>query len=153
MKLKSALRFTADHVVGHADNQPEKLATSALAFELVRHHGGPRFTVRVIPVVKLNADQLKEYLLEVITMVKHSGGRPVSVVCDNCPLNQHVYKDLGGPGLFQIQNDTLHMYLVYVYVHIFKNIHNNCNNSPNRSFPFNWMEQSMVQSLLMFVCN
>ena len=74
VKLKSALRFTADHVVGHADNQPEKLATSALAFELVRHHGGPRFTVHVIPVVKLNANRLKEYLLEVITMVKHSGG-------------------------------------------------------------------------------
>ena len=81
VKLQSALRYTADHVVGRADNQPETLATSALAFELVRHHGGPRFTVRVIPVVKLNAKQLKEYLLEVITTVKHSGGRPVSVVC------------------------------------------------------------------------
>jgi len=43
--------FTAGHVVGHADNHPEKLATSALAFELVCHYGGPRFTVRVIPVI------------------------------------------------------------------------------------------------------
>ena len=51
VKVKSHLRFTAGHVVGHADNHPEKLATSALAFELVCHYGGPRFTVRVIPVI------------------------------------------------------------------------------------------------------
>jgi len=41
VKLKSVLRFTAGHVVGHADNRPEKLATSALAFALVCHYGGP----------------------------------------------------------------------------------------------------------------
>jgi len=26
-KLKSCLRFSGGHIVGHADNQPEKLAT------------------------------------------------------------------------------------------------------------------------------
>ena len=124
VKFKSCLRFTGGHV-GHADNQPEKLATSALAFELVCHCGGPRFTVRIIPDAQLHAKQLKEYLLEVITLVKHSGGRPVSSICDNCPLNQRVYKDLGGPGLVQVPNDTLQMYLVYDYVHILKNIRNN----------------------------
>jgi len=90
VKLKSVLRCTAGHVVGHADNQPEMLATSALAFELVCHYGGPRFIFNIIPVAKLDANQLKKYLLEVITTVKHSGGRPVSIICDNCPLNRHV---------------------------------------------------------------
>ena len=136
VKLKSVLRFTAGHVVGHADNQPEKLATSALAFELVCHYGGPRFTVRVIPVEHLNAQQLREYLLEVITTVKHSGGRPVSVICDNCPLNQRVYKDLGGPGVVQVPNDTLQIYLVYDYVHIFKNIRNNWITEPQQELSF-----------------
>jgi len=55
VKLESCLRFTGGHVVGHADNQPEKLATSALALELVCHYGGPRFTVRIIPVARVNA--------------------------------------------------------------------------------------------------
>lgn len=136
VKVKSHLRFTAGHVVGHADNHPEKLATSALAFELVCHYGGPLFTVRVIPVEKLNANHLKEYLLEVIATVKHSGGQPVSVICDNCPVNQRVYKDLGGPGLVQVPNDTLQMYLVHDYVHIFKNIRNNWITEPQQELSF-----------------
>jgi len=83
------------------------LATSALALELVCHYGGPRFTVRMIPLAQLNAKQPKEHLLEVVTMVKHSVGRAVSIICDNCQLNQRVYKDLGGPGSIQVPNDTL----------------------------------------------
>ncbi|ESO06788.1 hypothetical protein HELRODRAFT_170806 [Helobdella robusta] len=125
VKLKSVLRFTAGLVVGYADNQPEKLATSALAFELVCHYGGPRFTIRIISVAKLDANSLKEYLLEVITTITHCGGRPISIICDNCPLNQRMYKNLGGPGIVQVPDDTLHMYLVYDYIQIFKNIRNN----------------------------
>jgi hypothetical protein len=136
VKLKSVLRFTAGHVVGHAENQPDILATSALAFELVCHYGGPRFTIRVVPVAKLDATKLKEYLLEVITTVKRSGGLPVSIVCDNCPLNQRVYKDLGGPGLVQVPNDTLKIYLVHDYVHIYKNIRNNWITEPQQELSF-----------------
>ncbi|ESO04058.1 hypothetical protein HELRODRAFT_173132 [Helobdella robusta] len=88
VQLKSVLRFTAGHVVGHAENQPEKLTTSALAFELVCHYGGPRFTIRIT-----DANSLKEYLLEVITTIKYCGGRPISIICDNCPLNQRMYKN------------------------------------------------------------
>lgn len=84
------------------------------------------FTVHVIPVTKLDANHLNEYLLEDITMVKHSGGRPVSIIIgDNSPLNRRVYKDLGGPGIVQVLNDTQQIYLVYDYVHIYKNICNN----------------------------
>lgn len=92
--------------------------------------------MRVIPVEKLNANHLKEYLLEVIATVKHSGGQPVSVICDNCPVNQRVYKDLGGPGLVQVPNDTLQMYLVHDYVHIFKNIRNNWITEPQQELSF-----------------
>jgi hypothetical protein len=125
VKLKSVHRFTGGHVSGHEAKKPQKLATSALAFELICHYGGPRFTVRVIPVANLDAKQLKEYVLEVITTVRGRGGRPVSIICENCPLNQRLYKDLSGPGLVQLQNVGQHVYLVYDYVHIFKNIRNN----------------------------
>jgi len=56
----------------------------------------------------------------------------VSIICDNCPLNQRLYKDLGGPGLVQIPNDTLQMYLVHDYVHIFNNIRNNWITEPQQ---------------------
>ncbi|ESO02840.1 hypothetical protein HELRODRAFT_174269 [Helobdella robusta] len=52
------------------------------------------FTIRIIPVAKLDANSLKEYLLEVITTIKYCGGRPISIICDNCPLNQRMYKNL-----------------------------------------------------------
>jgi hypothetical protein len=136
VKLKSVLRFTAGHVAGHAANEPEKLATSALAFELVCHCGGPRFIVRVVPVANLDAKQLREYVLEVIATVERSGGRPVSIICDNCPLNQRLYKDLGGPGLVKLPNDGLQVYLVHDYVHIFKNIRNNWITEPQQELSF-----------------
>jgi len=60
----------------------------------------------------------------------------VSIICDNCPVNQHLYKDLGGPGLVQIPNDTLQMYLVHDYVHIFKNIRNNWIMEPQQELSF-----------------
>ena len=63
--------------------------------------------------------------LEIIETVQRSGGRPVSVICDNCPLNQRLYKEFDGPGLVKLPNDRLEVYLVYDYVHIFKNLRNN----------------------------
>lgn len=136
VKLKSALRFTGGHVAGHATNHPEKLASSALAFELVCHYGGPRFLFRVIPVVNLDARQLREYVIEVTTTVQISGGRPVSIICDNCPLNQRLYKDLEGPGLVKLPNSGLQVYLVHDYVHVFKNIRNNWITEPLQELSF-----------------
>ena len=60
----------------------------------------------------------------------------MSLICDNCPLNQRVFKDLGGPGSVQVPNDTLQMYLVYDYVHIYKNIRNNWITEPEQELSF-----------------
>ena len=49
----------------------------------------------------------------------------MSLICDNCPLNQKVYSDLGGPGAVKIPSIGYKVYLVYDFVHIFKNIRNN----------------------------
>ena len=59
VKLKSALRFSAGHIAGHSANKSEKLATSALAFELVCHYDGSRFVARVVPVANRDARQLR----------------------------------------------------------------------------------------------
>jgi hypothetical protein len=72
--------------------------TSALEFELMCHFDGSQFIVHVILV----AEQLKEKVSEIITAVKHSGGRPI---CYNRPLNQRLYKELGGR--VKLPNDGL----------------------------------------------
>ena len=125
VKLKKAMRFTGGHVVGHAANKPEELATSALVIELISHYGGSRYIIRIIPVACLKFYQLKEMLLEAAYAVRKNGGYIISFICDNCPLNQQTYIQLSGPGRVYLQPDGLQVFLVYDFIHIFKNIRNN----------------------------
>ena len=123
VKLVSTIRLTGGHVIGMAENDPDDLATHALVFELVCHHGGPRWIQRVVPVSKLKAAQLREMLLEEIQSVKGNGGMPVALIGDNCSVNRGCYKLMGGPG--KIDHEGVPLFLIYDYVHIFKNIRNN----------------------------
>ena len=125
VKLKEAVRFSSGHIAGYSENNQDLLATSALVFQLVCHYGGPRYIMRVYPVNGLNAEQLKAYLLEVANTVKLKGGLPLAFICDNCSVNQKVYRDLGGPGKVILESIGRSVFLLYDYVHIFKNIRNN----------------------------
>ena len=56
--LKSGLRFNIGHISGTSDYMEEKLATSALLFEMISLHGGPMIVLAVHPVSSLNAERL-----------------------------------------------------------------------------------------------
>ena len=124
VKLKESLIYTGGHIIGNAD-QNEGLASSALVIEMICHQGGPKYVLRVIPVAHLKADQQKQYLLEALDSIIRCGGTPVSLICDNCPLNQNTYKLLGGPGEVSLWPYPNNVFLTYDYVHVFKNIRNN----------------------------
>ena len=53
------------------------------------------------------------------------GDRPVSIVCDNCPMNQALYEEFGGPGPIDLLPGTSDVFLVYDYVNTFQNRRNN----------------------------
>ena len=97
VEINNKLRCTSGHIHGHADNKSDQLATSALCFEAVCHYGGPRFLLRLFPVANLDAKQLRIFFLKILSVIQKCGGGPVSVVCDNCPMNQVLYNDHGGP--------------------------------------------------------
>ena len=99
------------------------MAKSALAIEIVCHYGGPRLVICVYSVAKLNSKCLRSILMETVKITKISGGCPVSFICDNCPMNPSVYKELGGPG--KVKLDGTDVFLVSDYVHILKNLRNN----------------------------
>ena len=101
------------------------LGCAKLVIEVVCHHGGPKYILRVIPVAKLNAGDLEKILLEAARAVIDAGGRPISFICDNCPTNQGVYSKLGGPGKVYLESLKQHVYLIFDCVHSFKNIRNN----------------------------
>ena len=101
LKLTTSLRLTGGHIGGHATNKPDDVdtvATSALVIETMCHHRDPRYVFRVHPGAKLNAEELQNMLLEVISVIKSKVGDIVSLVCDNCATNQKVYKLMNGPG-------------------------------------------------------
>ena len=119
VKLISTLRFTGGHVLGYAQNSSqnstETLATHALVIKIVCHYGGPRYILRVRPVAKLNADDLKSILQDGMLVIVKAGGRIMSLVCDNCPTNQGVYRKLGGPGKVHLQNIGIDVFLGFEY--------------------------------------
>ena len=101
------------------------LATAALAFEAVTHRGGPRFVLRIIPVAHLNATQLQSYIIALLATINKCGGCVVSLVWDICSLNQSVYNKFGGSGQVSIEGVSDNLFLVFDYVHVFKNLRNN----------------------------
>ena len=131
VKLTQTMRFSGGHILGHATNatnesaESEILATHALVIEIICHYGGPRYILRVCPVAKLNSESLKNILQEAMYVIIKSGGSIISLICDNCPTNQGVYGKLGGPGKVHLEQLGVFIFLVFDYVHIFKNVRNN----------------------------
>ena len=62
--------------------------------------------MRVIPVSKLKAKQLKAFLLETIDTVSQNGGTPVALIGDNCGVNKGCYALMGGPGIIQYKGTS-----------------------------------------------
>ena len=125
VKLTATLRFSGGHILGYAQNNDQLLATHAMVIEIACHYGGPRYILRVIPCAKLSAVQLKDFLLEAMHTVTSVGGSIISVIGDNCQTNRSMYAKLGGPGKVELTCIGISAFLVYDYVHIFKNIRNN----------------------------
>ena len=107
-----------------------------MVFELICHHGGPRYLLKVVPVAGIKAEQLKELLMEVYFLVKEKRGCPISLICDNCPLNQKVYKLIGGPGKVKLEPNGENVFVGYDYTHVHKNIRNNWITEPTIELTF-----------------
>ena len=139
------MRLSGGHVIGHTDDKSQ-LASHALVIEVVCHHGGPKYVLRVIPVAKLNAEDLEKILLEATRAVADAGGVPVSLICDNCATNQGVYSRMGGPEKVYLESVGIHVYCAYDYVHIFKNTRNNLITVVNKELSFEMNGQSYIAS-------
>ena len=139
VKLTETLRYSGGHVVGYAQNRSgdaEVLATHALVIEVVCYFGGPKYILRIHPVAKLNSDQLKGIILEALVAVSNAGGTTISCIYDNCNTNVSVDAKLGGAGRVFIDILNSHAFLVYDYVHLFKNIRNNWITVPHKELAF-----------------
>lgn len=131
MYVKPSIRFSGNHKIGYAEDNPQEKARTILTFMVKPLLGGNSFVVRLIPVHSLSPDFLTQQLLEVLQCVVESNGIPVNTVCDNHPTNRSAYRrlatDVNRPwiGSF-IHNDCPQMIiLLFDSVHLLKSIRNN----------------------------
>ena len=125
IKLKETTRFVGGHIVGQAVDKENVLAKSAMVYQLMFHHGGPQYILRIDPVAGMTGHQLKECLQEVCFKVREKGGVPVALISDNHAINRSAYELLGGPGDVVLEPDGHNVILTHDFDHVFKNVRNN----------------------------
>ena len=74
--------------MGRANDKEGVLAKSALVFEVVCHYGSPKYILRIDPVARIEARQLKDSVMEVFYKIREQGGLPISFISDNCAVSQ-----------------------------------------------------------------
>ena len=55
-------------------------------------HGGPKFIAKIIPVSKVSGKFQYEIVKKVVKTIKNSGGKTVSIICDDNKVNQKFFK-------------------------------------------------------------
>ena len=85
---------------------------------------GPTFIVKMLPVCKLDSKYQFTVVSSVIDAISAADGRLVAILCDNNKVNQRFYQ------LFNVVPDKPWLavdgtFLLYDYVHIWKNVRNN----------------------------
>lgn len=60
MLFDEVKRFSTGHMFGKASDKEGVLAKYTLVFEIVCHHGGHKYVLRIDPVAGLTAKQLKD---------------------------------------------------------------------------------------------
>lgn len=82
--------------------------------------------VKLLPVKSLCGNDLKEAVLEVIQFIQGLGFHVIAVITDNNRVNQNLFSLLSSElSMPNPQYPDHQIYLLFDFVHIFKNIRNN----------------------------
>ena len=141
--IKSVLQYHGGEVFGQALNNSTKLANTVLSYMVVCMYGGPKFLCKMLPVKELNADFLFEQTNILLENLKAAGTKVIAIVCDGNRVNQAFFKkfDTIFPWLTK---DNL--FLLFDYVHIFKNIRNNWITEATQELEFYLNDQKYTAS-------
>ena len=115
--------YHGGYLYGFAANKENQLAKTVLGVMIKCLFGGPKFLVKMIPVVDLVSAFLFEHVTAIINLTKEVHGEVIAVICDN-RINQAFFKKFQTvPGKPWLTTDN--MFLLYDYVHLLKNIRYN----------------------------
>ena len=99
--IKASLMYHGGYLYGFADNKEKQLAKTLLGVMIKCLFGGPKFSVKMIPVVDLDSELFEH----VINLLKEVRVEVIAVICDNI----YVRHFLVNHGLQQI---TFFCYLI-----------------------------------------
>ena len=80
--VKQSLLYHGGTIFGKAENDPKSLATSMLGIMVKCLMGGPTFFFKMIPIKGLDAQFLFEQVQQAVSLIKDTGTKVVSIICD-----------------------------------------------------------------------
>ena len=126
--MKKMLVYYAGTIFGKPVNvSPEMsknqklLASSLLAIMVVCLLGGPKFLSKMQPVTKLKADYLHDQFSTTITAIESNDAKVTAIIYDGNRVNQkftYLFDTVSDRPWITIDD----IFLLYDYVHLFKNI-------------------------------
>ena len=134
IRIKPAVRYQGNHVIGFPCDEPTKPARTVLAVMIALSMGKPAFVCRPMPVYSLKAAFLFEQTLEVIELLHKNGGYTFLLMCDNFRTNQACFKlyqsTFGNDDIYSRRhpvsnNEFSILFLLLDPLHLLKNIRNN----------------------------
>ncbi|CAH1112316.1 unnamed protein product [Psylliodes chrysocephalus] len=137
--VKAGLQYQSKNVTGYATNNADTLATTVVAFMISSPFAHFKQVVRLLPVCNITGTELKDAMLNAIQYTQNSGFKVLSVITDNNRLNQNMFGQVSSN--YYISNPKFNnekIFLLFDFVHIYKNIRNNWLNQkdPQKTFIF-----------------
>ena len=89
--IKPGAQYEGGHIIGYAENEPEKIANTVLALMVAPLMGKPAFVARLIPVHTLTSDFLYEQISNLLKIIYEAAGFVFLVINDNLRANQKMF--------------------------------------------------------------
>ncbi|VEN43153.1 unnamed protein product [Callosobruchus maculatus] len=137
--VKAGLQYKSNNITGYASNNSNQLAKTVMAFMISSAFGHFKEVIGLVPVYNITGIDLKQYVLDAVNSVQNYGFKVLCIIADNSRLNQNAFNQLSHQ--FYIENPKFvneKIFILFDFVHIFKNIRNN------------WLNQKEVEKAFIF---
>ena len=103
VRILPSLRYRGGHILGYAEDAPEKIARAVLAIMIKPLFCKTRaFIIRLVPVFSLTGSFLKDLVLKSLEIIFHAGGSSLYVMLSMKLRMEHIFYPLKNVRFFSI---------------------------------------------------
>lgn len=135
--ISSKLEYRDKAIVGSSINNDE-IAKTVLAYMICSAFGSFQEIVKLLPVQNIKGTEMVPITLDIVKFVQQCGFEVICIVTDNHRINRTMFRQLSDDSMKFPNPDYPEqtIFLLYDFVHIFKNIRNNWTNLKNENKTF-----------------